>query len=267
MQRRRTPTNDAVILITGGAGDIGLAVAKAYAAQGARLALLDLAGPRLDAAVASIPGARGFACDVTDAAACEVAVNSVLAAWGKVDIVILSAGSTHRSLFADTDLSVIHRVMNVNFWGSVNVTRAVLPALRASRGTVAAISSVAGFAPLIGRTGYAASKHALHGFFDSLRTEVASDGVHVLVVCPSFVDTAFAQRALDGAGKTLSGTRAVAGKPITPEHVATAIVNAVARRQRTRLIAPVAHLSWWLSRLAPPLYDRMMRRAQRSEFS
>lgn len=253
----------AVVVITGGAGDIGAAVGRAYAARDGRVALLDLPGPRLDAAAAT--GAHTVPCDVTDPASCQAAIDAVAALWGRVDVVVLAAGTTHRSRFEATDAAVLRRVMEVNFWGSVHVTRAALPALRSARGTVVAISSVAGFAPLVGRTGYAASKHALHGFFDTLRTEVAPD-VHVLVVCPSFVDTAFATRAMDGAGRPLSGPRAIAGRPLTADEVASAIVDAVARGQRLRLVSPVARASFWLSRLAPALYDRVMRRAQRAEF-
>ena len=188
-----------------------------------------------------------------------------------MEVLINNAGLSHRSRFEETSTAVIRQVMEVNFFGAVHCTRAARPALRARRGTVVALSSVAGFAPLIGRTGYAASKHALHGFFNSLRTELTGDGgpagaVRVLVVCPGFVDTGFARRALDGQGGRLSGPRALAGRPLRPEQVAAAVLEGVRRGRRQRLISPVAHASLWVSRLAPGLYDRLMRRSQRAEF-
>ncbi|MCB9539449.1 MAG: SDR family oxidoreductase [Myxococcales bacterium] len=267
----RAPFAGRVVAITGGAGDIGQALGRAFGRAGARIALLDLPGPRLEAAAAGLRAldvdALGLACDVTDPAACQDAVDAARSRLGPVDVLINNAGLSHRSRFTDTDPAVLRRVMEVNFFGAVHCTRAALPDLRTRGGTVVAVSSVAGFAPLVGRTGYAASKHALHGFFDSLRTELADEGVHVLVVCPSFVDTQFARTALNGAGERLQGPRALAGRPLSPDQVADAVVDAVARGKRQRLISPVAHASLWLSRLWPAAYDRVMRRAQREEFA
>jgi NAD(P)-dependent dehydrogenase (short-subunit alcohol dehydrogenase family) len=260
-----------VAVITGGAGDIGRALGTAFAAAGYRVALLDLPGERLDAAAAALAAGDAqvlaVSCDVTDPGACQAAIDRVCARFGGVDVLVNNAGLSHRSRFEQTDDAVLRRVMEVNFFGSVHCTRAALPSVKSRKGTLVAISSVAGFAPLVGRTGYAASKHALHGFFDSLRTELAEDGVGVLIVCPSFVDTAFAQRALDGGGAKLSGPRALAGRQLTPAQVAESVVDAVRRRKRQRLVSPVAHASLWLSRLTPGLYDRLMKRSQRTEFS
>ncbi len=258
-----------VVVITGGAGDIGRALARAWVERGAHVALLDVDGSRLAAARDDVgPHDRVLAveCDVTDHAACEAAVARVIDRWGGIDVLVNNAGLSHRSLFADTDLAVLRRVVEVNLFGAIHCTRAALEHVRRRRGTLVAISSVAGYAPLVGRTGYAASKHALHGFFDSLRTEIERDGVGVLIVCPAFVDTGFAGRALDGGGGVLSGPRALAGRALTPDRVAQAVVDAVRRRRRRRLISPVAHASLWLSRLVPSLYDRAMRRSQREEF-
>ncbi len=134
-------------------------------------------------------GAQALAlnCDVTDAASCADAIRSAVERFGGVDVLVNNAGITHRSAFATTDPAVLRRVMEVNFFGAMNLTHHALPHLLRSRGAIVAISSVAGFAPLIARTGYAASKHALHGFFESLRSEVRSQGVDVTLVCPSFI--------------------------------------------------------------------------------
>lgn len=177
-----------VVLITGAAGGLGRALARSFAADGARIAVLDRDASGAEALAAELRSqarhALSLACDVTDAAACERAAAVVIEAWGAIDVLINNAGITHRSAYRRTDPAVTRRVMEVNFFGAVNCTRAALAALTESRGLIIVVSSVAGFAPLIARTGYAAAKHALHGFFDSLRTELAEDGVGVLLVCP-----------------------------------------------------------------------------------
>ena len=194
-----------VVVITGAAGGLGRALARAFAIEGARIAALDRDAAGAEALAGELRAngrpALGLACDVTDATACESAMAAVLAAWGRIDVVINNAGITHRSALRRTDPAVTRRVMEVNFFGAVNCTRAAMDALCASRGLIIVISSVAGFAPLIARTGYAAAKHALHGFFESLRTELVDDGVEVLIVCPSFIDTGIDRNALGGDGE------------------------------------------------------------------
>jgi len=260
-----------VVLLSGATGGIGTALAFAFGDAGARLILLDL-DPDALAKLASRLEARGVesrtaVCDVRAERACDAAMRVAEEAFGGVDVVIANAGISHRSLFVDTEPEVLRRVMDVNFFGAVNLVRAGLASVRARRGQLIAISSVAGFAPLVGRTGYAASKHALHGFFDSLRSELHDAGVDVMVVCPAFTDTRLAQNALSGDGHELGdATRATAGGAMTPEHVADAVLRAARRRRRLLPISPIAHASLWLARLAPRLYERVMLSKQGGEF-
>lgn len=257
-------------MITGGGGGLGRAMALAFARAGDRVSLLDRDAGLLAEAAGELSAAghevATHACDVTDPAACEAAMLAVERAAGAIDVLVNNAGVTHRSLFADTDTAVLRKVMEVNLFGAVHCTRAALPALLRSRGVIVAVSSVAGFAPLLGRTGYAASKHALHGFFGSLRTELVEAGVSVLIVCPSFVDTPLDRRAMAGDGAPITGPRALAGRPLRPDQVADAVLRAVARRRRLLPVSPVAWASLWLSRLLPAVYDRVMLRSQRGEF-
>jgi len=250
-------------VLTGAGGGIGRALARAFATRGDRVALLDLDADALEE-IAAETGGTAHVVDVTDPEACEAAIAAVCARWGGVDVLINNAGISHRSRFADTDLAVLRRVMEVNFFGAVHCTRAALPSLRRRRGAVVALSSVAGFAPLVGRTAYAASKHALHGFFDSLRTEIG-DEVAVVLVCPSFVDTDLDLHALDGHGDRVGRSRPAVGRFLTAEEVAEQVMDAVDQRSRRRLISPVAHLSWWVSRIAPSVYDKLMLRTQRGD--
>jgi NAD(P)-dependent dehydrogenase (short-subunit alcohol dehydrogenase family) len=255
------------IVVTGGASGIGRALAHRFSTRGDRVAILDRDGDGAARVAAELPEgtAMGLACDVSDPARCEAVLAQVSERWGGVDVLVNNAGLSHHSLFADTDLAVVRRVMEVNFFGAVHCTKAALPSLIERRGTVVALSSVAGFAPLLGRTAYAASKHALHGFFDSLRAEIEPLGVQVLVVCPGFTRTAIDRSALGGDGRPFGGQKSMIGRPLEPEQVAAAIEQAVRDRREQLLVSPVAHASYWLSRLSPRLYRAVMRRSLRGE--
>lgn len=259
------------VVITGGAGGLGRALAQCVGAAGARVALLDLAGERLEQAQQALRAAGidvlGVGCDITGLDACLAAMTTVREAFGGIDVLVNNAGIAHRSLFAATAPAVIGKVMAINFFGAVHCTHAALPDIISRRGQIIAISSVAGFAPLVGRTGYAASKHALHGFFDSLRSEVAPLGVHVLIVCPSFIATGIDSRAIGGDGATLTRGKPMAGTPARPEDIADAIFQAACAERNLLLPGNSAKASWWLSRLAPDGYALLMTRKLASEFA
>lgn len=257
------------VVITGAAGGLGRALVQAFLQAGAQVLALD----RDAAALAALRQASGEAallttavCDITDSQACNDAIAQAVARWGGIDVLINNAGISHRSLFAGTDPTVIRKVMEVNFFGAVHMTHAALPHITARRGVVAAISSVAGYAPLLGRTGYCASKHALHGFFDTLRTEVQAQGVQVTLICPSFIATGIGAAALGGSGAAAASPRVTTGGESAPEDIARQIVAALAQG-RTRLLPDrTSRLAWWVSRLAPGFYARTMARRVRAEF-
>ena len=261
------------VVVTGAAGGLGRSLCLRFGIAGARVAALDR-DPQGLVALAADMGTRGHEvftqlCDVTDAAACAESMRAVHASLGRVDVLINNAGLAHRSAFSETRIDVIRRVMDVNFFGAVNCTHAALADLRASRGMVIAISSVAGFSPLIGRTGYAASKHALHGFFDSLRTEVQDDGVGVLLVCPSFIATGIDQAALGGDGGPAARARArkTTGQQMSPDEAAQAIFAAASRGRRLLLLSATARIAWSLNRCFPSLYAALMKRRLQGEIS
>lgn len=259
-----------VVLITGAAGGLGAALCQRYAAAGAKISALDLDAAKLDTLTTSLraTGAEALALpgDITDPAACKAAVAATLVHFGALDGLINNAGISHRSLLADTDPEVIRRVMEVNFFGAANLTQAALAHIVARQGFVVAISSVAGFSPLTGRTGYAASKHALHGFFDSLRSEVEGAGVGVTLVCPSFIRTGIGVAATDGSGAPVSSPRITSGVESLPDEVAEKIYEAVAAGRNLLLPDATARKAWWLSRLAPGLYARIMKGRVGGEF-
>ena len=252
-----------VAVVTGAAHGIGRALAAELIRRGARVALLDLDPAAVAAARAAIGGdSAAWVCDVCDAARCAVVMAEVVAHFGAIDVLVNNAGISHHSLAADTQLAVTRRVMEVNFYGSVHCTLAALEQLVARRGVVVAVSSVAGFAPLIGRSAYSASKHALHGWFDTLRAELVDAGVAVMLVCPSFVDTGIDRRALGADGQPAHVTKAAVGRLAAPEDIAREIVLGIARRRRLLVLTPVGKAAYWLTRFAPAVYERVMRRRQ-----
>lgn len=261
--------NGKTVVITGAAGGMGCAFSRRFAAAGARLALLDIDAGRLTALEEGLrkSGIETVAvrCDITDYTQCEAALAKAKAAFGSIDVLIANAGITHRSAFACTEMAVYHRVMEVNFFGAVYCARAALPALSESKGQIIVISSIAGLAPLLGRTGYAASKHALHGFFDSLRAELAAQGIAITIVCPGFTATGISQAALDADGSLTRHPQSTFGPIATPEQVANAIFRAASRERRLVVLSAVGKLTYWLTRWAPGLYEKLMARALRRE--
>ena len=258
-----------VVVLTGAAGGLGRALTWELARQGARLVLMDLPGGALDELASEVDAAGheclAHGCDITDETGCGAAIDAAIERLGGVDVLINNAGISQRSAFVDTDVSVFRQVMEVNLFGAIHCTRAALPSLTQRRGRVVAVSSVAGVAPLYGRTGYAASKHAMVGLFSSLRTELADQDVGVTIVCPTFIDTGIEAAALDGDGNPTTHPRSTVGKVATAGQVAASIVAAVAAGKDWLFPSAMGRAARVLSALAPGIYERIMIRSLRHE--
>jgi NAD(P)-dependent dehydrogenase (short-subunit alcohol dehydrogenase family) len=257
------------VVVTGGAGGIGRALASAFGAERARIAVVDLPSSPLDEACGELgrAGIEALAlpCDITDPGQVGATVDRVREELGPVDVLINNAGVTHRSAFAETRPEVFRRVMEVNLFGALHVTQACLDDLIARRGLIITVSSIAGVAPLYGRTGYSASKHALHGLFESLGAELADNGVGVLMVCPSFVESGLEASTMGADGERIDRPRSKVGNLRQPDEVADAVVKAARAGRRRLVLTPVGKTSALLSFVAPGLYQRLMVRSLRSE--
>ena len=248
-----------VAVITGGAGGLGQAFAEQLLSEGWQVVLIDL--PKSLAALQlENDRVERVACDLTDEAAVELACAEISAAHPSIDLVIHNAGVTQIGLFAETALSKHRLVFDINYFGSVRVTAGLLQAVRAAKGTHIAVSSVAGFAPLNKRTAYAASKHALNGFFSSLATEEAAHGVKVVIAAPSFIATNPGRydTGIEGIGRPGAATD---GFDEMSAAEAAGIVLSGWRRGKSFIpVGRVARFAWWINRLSPRLYSWLMMR-------
>ena len=262
---------DKVAVVTGAGSGIGRATAELFVAEGAAVIASDWNAGTLEEAVGAIRAAGGRIIGVQGNVAlrsdAEAMIDRAAGEFGRLDVLVNNAGISHRSSFAATETAVLRRVVEVNLFGAINLTRPALPALQQARGLIVAISSVAGYTPLIARTGYAASKHALHGFFESLRTELAPDGIDVMMVCPSFIATGIEKNALGPGGGAATHAQVVVGRRLQPDDVADRVFRGAERSSRLLLIGRTARAAWWVSRLAPSLYERIMARKLQGEMT
>ncbi len=264
MIKYRSYYNGKVIIITGGNGGLGQALTEQLLQCGAKLAVLDLNVDSLTPSKCLLP----IAVDLTNEKALVQAIKQIIHYYNSVDILINNAGITHMSCFKDLASDLFQTIMAVNFTASVNITRLCLPYLVKSKGQIIAISSVAGFAPLYGRSAYSASKHAMEGFFRSLDAELADDGVSVLVVSPSFVKSRPELTAQVNTGISSPGAmkKNTSGKQLSPADAAIAILTATAKRQPNLYLGRVAKIAHWLYVLLPKVYMKLMTKQSKEEF-
>ena len=247
-------------LITGAASGLGWELAKACHARGDALLLTDINAAGLAARVAELGAQRvlGIAGDITDPQLHTRLLDACSQRFGRLDLLLNNAGITHRSPTVRTDPAVFRTVMAVDYHAPLELTLSALPLLHASRGQVAAIGSMAGWMPVLGRAGYCAAKRALAQAFEVLRAELGRDGIHLLMVYPSFLDPPIDRNALGADGKPAGHVRSTIGAIRSAEGMATEILDALKRRRERQFPDRGSWLASLLWRLAPSLYYRKM---------
>jgi len=253
---------DKIVVITGASSGIGKALAEVFAARGSKLVLAARNVEKLDE-IRQVCSSKGVsvitvACDVSKEDDCRILIERAVAEFGTIHILINNAGISMRALFADLDLKVLRQLMDTNFWGAVYCTRFAIPYLLANRGSVVGVSSIAGKKGLPGRTGYSASKFALEGFLETLRTENLKKGLHVLVACPGFTRSNIRNTALSKDGSVQGESPRNEKKMMQPEEVATRIYEAVMNRKRDLVLTSEGKMTVWLNKFFPAFMDKMV---------
>ena len=262
VQWKKKKMKDKVVVITGASSGIGKALAFTFAAKGSPVFLGARSTDKLENIVHEIRAAGGKAAfsslDVTRKTDCENFIKKAKETFGKIDVLINNAGISMRALFADTTPEVLKEVMDVNFWGTVYCTKYALPYLLETKGTVVAVSSVAGIKGLPGRTGYSASKFAIHGFMESLRIENLKTGLHVLMAYPGFTASNIRNTALTADGSQQGKSPIEEGKIMPAEEVAEHIYRAVKKRKKSMVLTTEGKLTVFLSKFFTGFLDKLV---------
>ncbi|MBL8151258.1 MAG: SDR family oxidoreductase, partial [Blastocatellia bacterium] len=194
---------------------------------------------------------------------CKHLIEEAVKNFGGIDLLVNNAGISMWVKFEDLkDLSIFEKIMQVNYFGAVYCTHYALPYLKSSKGLLVAISSLTGKTGVPTRSGYAASKHAMQGFFDSLRIELRGTGVDVLVVSPGFVATDIRARAFGKDGSSLGESpREESKETMSVEECVRQILEAMQRRQRELVMTAKGKLAMWLKLIVPDLVDSLAAKA------
>lgn len=247
-----------IIVITGATSGIGKALAEIALRQGTKVAVCARKLEQLQTIFGTNENVYLAKADVSRWEDCATFVSGIIEKWGRIDILINNAGISMRALFDEADLSVIQELMNINFWGSVHMTKLCLPQLMQSKGVVCSVSSIAGYRGLPGRTGYSASKFALQGFMEALRTELLQTGVHVMWVSPGFTNSNIRNVARNAQGQAQAESPLEEGKLMSSEECASIILQGVLLRKRTVVMTGQGKLTVWLNKLLPSLADKLV---------
>jgi len=251
-----------VVVVTGGSDGIGKALVELLLEGGARVATC---GRNYDKLYELQTGHAGkplhiATADVSKEVDCRNFINAVRNTFGTIDILINNAGVSMRALFKELELETLRHLMEVNFWGAVYCTKFALPDIIKNKGSIVGVTSPAGFRGLPGRTGYSASKFALNGFLEALRTELLHDGVNVMWVSPGFTASNIRNVALDKDGRPQKENPMDEDKMMTARECADYILKAIEKRKRTLVLTLLGKTSVLLNKLFPGITDKMVRK-------
>ena len=262
-----------VIIITGSSDGIGAEIARQLAASHGKHVALVLAArnPVLLQAVAADCAGHGSATlvvptDVGIEAQCRQLIADTLAKFGRIDGLINNAGKSAQALFEEVEnLAWYEELMRINFWGSVWCTHAALPHLKAARGSIVAVSSLAGLIGVPGRTAYSASKFAMAGFFESLRSEIKDAGVSVTLAYPGVVATQIRYRGYNAVGAAAGSSGLKEDDAMSVEECASLIIQGMEQGRRDVVMSAKGKLARWLKLIAPGLVEKLAMAALKKE--
>ena len=256
--------NNKIVWITGGSSGIGEAMAKQLNEEGATIIISSRRMEELQRVKKSCKYPEKVECvvlDVTDIAAVNETAKKLIERYHRIDVSILNAGVSQRSLAAETALSVDKRLMNINYFGAISVAKALLPTMiQHQLGHFIVISSLSGKFGVSLRTAYAASKHALHGFFDSLRAEVHEHNIKVTLICPGYIRTNISVNALVGEGQTHGVMDQNQDKGLTPEAAAKKILRAARKGKHEIAFGGKEVIAVYLKRFFPSLLAKILQK-------
>lgn len=252
--------NNKVVIITGGTEGIGKALVIQFLQMGAKVATCGRNADKLYQLQSAYPEKPliTHTADVSIEQECNSFINTVVKGFGSIDILINNAGISMRSLVNDTSLDTIRKVMDINFWGTVYCSKFALPHIIASKGTIVGVSSIAGYRGLPGRSGYSASKYAVQGFLESLRTELYHSGANIMWVCPGFTASNIRNAALNNHAEPQGETTMNEGKMMSAEECASHIIKAIQKRKRTLVLTFAGKQTIFMNKFFPALADKLV---------
>ncbi len=249
-----------VVVVTGGSDGIGRALTEAMLKKGAKVATCGRNVQKLDNLVNENSGLPLFTmmADVSNEEDCKKFIEAAEREFSGIDILINNAGISMRALFKDTDLATLKNVMDINFWGSVYCTKYAINSIIERKGSIVSVSSIAGFRGLPGRSGYSASKFALNGWMEALRTELLKTGVNVLWVCPGFTASNIRNVALNESSRPQGESPMDESKLMSAEECAKHIIKAIEKRKRTLVLTFTGKQTVFLNKFFPSLSDKFV---------
>jgi short-subunit dehydrogenase len=249
---------DKVVVVTGGTDGIGKALVTALVREGAKIATCGRHHDKLYKLQSEFPAAdlHTTVADVSNENDCRRFMETTIKFFGGIDILINNAGVSMRALLKDLTPDVIHKVMDINFYGTVYCTKYALDSIIGRKGTIVGVSSIAGYRGLPGRSGYSASKFAVQGWLEAIKTELIADGVHVMWVCPGFTTSNIRNAALNKEGSSHGETPMDESKMMSAEECAEHILNAVRKKKRTLILTFTGKRTVFMQKFFPRLADK-----------
>ncbi len=251
-----------VVAVTGGSDGIGKALVDALIPLGAKVATCSRSQEKLYDLQVRHSGKylHTFVADVSNFNDCKNFIDSTINDFGGIDILINNAGISMRSLLKDVEIDVIKKVMEINFYGTLYCTKLALDSIIARKGTVVGVSSIAGFRGLPGRSGYSASKFAVNGFLESIRTELKDSRVNVMWVCPGFTTSNIRNVALNSKGQSQGESPMDEGKMMSADECARHILRAIEKRKRTLVLTFTGRRTVFINKFFPGLADKLVKK-------